>query len=167
MACLGVHFALAEEDVTALRDIEDEDERLSYLQENIEGRYLAEPVDYAAESDKAWDAMHRVLADGLLTWDGGNYPLNHAVLAGELLYTSSGYIMSLKTPTQVVEIAAALDLLSETDFRAKYYSIPANDYCDELSEKDLAYTWHWFQNVRKLFRIAANQNRHVLFTADQ
>jgi hypothetical protein len=84
MSCLGVHFALTEEDVAALRAIEDEQERLSLLQEDIEERYFAKPAPYAAESDKSWDAMHRALADGQLTWDGGTYPLNHTVLAGEL-----------------------------------------------------------------------------------
>jgi len=35
------------------------------------------------ESDKAREAMHRALADGQLSWDGGTYPLNHVVLGGE------------------------------------------------------------------------------------
>jgi hypothetical protein len=26
--------------------------------------------------------MHHTLADGELTWEGGDYPLNHTVLAG-------------------------------------------------------------------------------------
>src|SRR5215468_6024526 len=98
MSCLGVHFALTAEDAAALRAIRDEQERLSHLQEEIEERYLAKPATYAAESDKSWDAMHRALSDGQLTWDGGTYPLNHAVLGGELLYTEADYIMTLKTP---------------------------------------------------------------------
>jgi hypothetical protein len=87
MSCLGVHFALSEEDVAAMLAIKDEQDRLSFLQEHIEERYLAKPKTYAAESDKSWDAMHRTLSDGHPTWGGGTYPLNHAVLAGELLYT--------------------------------------------------------------------------------
>ena len=101
MSYLGVHFALSNEDVVNIRALSDEQERLSYLQEEIEERYLVEPVTYAAESDKAWDAMHRALTDGRLTWDGGTYPLNHVVLAGELLYTEDDYIMSLKSPAPV------------------------------------------------------------------
>ena len=108
MSCLGVHFALTEKEAARLRSIDDEQERLEYLQEDIEETYLGEYPDLSVESDKSWDAMHRALADGQLNWDGGQYPLNHTVLAGESLYRGSDYIMSLKTPQQVRDIAAAL-----------------------------------------------------------
>ena len=167
MSCLGVHFALAVDDVNTLRGIDDEGERLSHLQEEIEERYMAKPGTYAAESDKAWDAMHRALSDGHLSWDGGIYPLNHTVLAGELLYTSDDYIMSLKTPAQVKEIAASLALITEDDFRVRYNAIPADEYGFPLDEDDFAYTWEWFQGVRELYKRAAIESRYVLFTADQ
>jgi len=167
MSCLGVHFALTEEDVAALRAIDDEQERLSLLQEDIEERYLAKPATYAAESDKSWDAMHRALADGQLSWDGGAYPLNHAVLAGELLYTQSDYIMTLKSPAQVRDIAKALQGLTETQFRARYDAIDSNSYGFDLTNEDFDYTWRWFQKVRELYSRAANEGRYVLFTADQ
>jgi uncharacterized protein DUF1877 len=167
MSCLGVHFALTEEDVAALRAIEDEQERLSLLQEDIEERYLAKPAIYAAESDKSWDAMHRALADGQLTWDGGTYPLNHTVLAGELLYTQSDYIMTLKNPAQVRDIANALQGITEAQFRARYDAIDRKSYGFDLTDEDFEYTWRWLQNVRELYVRAANEGRHVLFTADQ
>jgi hypothetical protein len=167
MSCLGVHFALSEEDVKALRAFDNEEGRLSHLQEDIEERYLADPGNYAAESDKSWDAMHRALADGRLSWEGGSYPLNHAVLAGELLYSANDYIMSLKTPSQVKEVAIALANMTEVDFRARYNAIPVKDYGQTLSEEDFGYTWEWFQGVRKLFQRAAKEDRYVLFTADQ
>jgi hypothetical protein len=167
MSCLGVHFALTEEDVAALRAIEDEQERLSLLQEEIEERYLAPPATYAAESDKSWDAMHRALADGQLTWDGGAYPLNHTVLAGELLYTQSDYIMTLKNPAQVRDIAKALRGITEAQFRARYDAIDRKSYGFDLTDEDFEYTWRWLQNVRELYVRAANEGRYVLFTADQ
>lgn len=167
MSCLGVHFALSEEDVNTLRAIDDEQERLSHLQDNLEEHYLAEPGTYAAESDKAWDAMHRALADGHLTWAGGQYPLNHAVLAGEILYTSNDYIMSLKTPKQVGDIAAALNDMTEGEFRTRYNKIPAGEYDAELGDDDFEYTWIWFQRVCELYRRAAAEGRYVLFTANQ
>ena len=46
MSYLGVHFALSNEDVVNIRALSDEQERLSYLQEEIEERYLVEPVSY-------------------------------------------------------------------------------------------------------------------------
>src|SRR4051794_675315 len=108
MGCRGVHFALSEAEVEHLRSLPSEKDRLDYIVEDIEDSYFAEREEYLAESDKAWDAIHRALTDGELTWDGGDYPLNYVVLAGELLYTEPDYIMSLKSPEQVRDIAAAL-----------------------------------------------------------
>jgi hypothetical protein len=66
MSCLGVHFALTEKEVAHLRSLTDEQARLKHLQEVIEPAYLEQQSDFAAESDKSWDAMHRTLADGQL-----------------------------------------------------------------------------------------------------
>ena len=167
MSCLGVHFALSESEVLKLKSMPDEQDRLEYLTEEIEEQYLDGDKQYAAESDKAWDAMHRVLSDGQLTWDGGEYPLNHVVLAGELLYTDDDYIMSLKTPSQVKDIANAINQISVEDFRSRYLTIDPGDYGVELTGEDFEYTWEWFQNVRQLYERAAANNRFVLFTADQ
>jgi hypothetical protein len=166
MSCLGVHFALTEKEVEHLRSFDDEQERLSHLQEVIEDSYISEESLFAAESDKSWD-VHRTLADGEMSWDGGDYPLNHAVLAGELLYTDSDYIMSLKTPQQVRDIAAALPAVTEAEFRRRYFAIDPESYGMPLSEEDFEYTWDWFQGVRDLYTRAAQEGRFVLFTADQ
>ena len=82
-----------------------------------------------------------------LTWDGGEYPLNHVVLAGELLYTEPDYIMSLKSPAQVRDIAAALPAISEDHFRVRYFAIDPESYDGPLSEEDFGYTWEWFQTA--------------------
>jgi hypothetical protein len=167
MSCLGVHFALSEKEVLQLRSLPDDAARLELLQEEIEESYFKNHPESVAESDKAWDAMHRTLADGLLTWNGGKYPLNHAVLAGELLYTERDYIMSLKTPEQVRDIASALQELTQDEFKRRYFAINPKNYDSPLSEEDLGYTWQWFQNVKELYSRAAKENRYVLFTADQ
>ncbi len=167
MSCLGVHFALTEDEVATLRAIDDEQDRISHIQEVIEEDYFSNHQDLLAQSDKAWDAMHRALADGELTWDGGKYPLNHVVLAGELLYTDSDYIVSLKTPQQVRDIAAALPAITEADFRKRYFAIDSHSYGMDLTEEDFGYVWDWFQSVRGLYSRASVEGRYVLFTADQ
>ncbi|MFT4172797.1 MAG: YfbM family protein [Rhodocyclaceae bacterium] len=167
MSCLGVHFALTDQDVATLRAFDHEHERLEHLQEDIEERYMADDDGYAAESDKAWDAMHRLLADGTLAPNGGAYPLNHAVLGGESLYSDVDYIMSLKTPAQVQAISAALAAMTETEFRRRYDGIDADSYDSALSDEDFEYTWEWFQSVRDLYARAATEGRYVLFTVDQ
>jgi len=167
MSCLGVHFALTDKEAAHLRSFTDEQARLDHLQEVIEETYFGDHPDLKAESDKAWDAMHRTLTDGQLTWDGGEYPLSHVVLAGELLYTDADYIMSLKTPRQVRDIAAALPTVTEADFRRRYFALDAKSYGFPLTEEDFRYTWNWFQGVRDLYSRAAKEGRFVLFTADQ
>jgi hypothetical protein len=167
MGCLGVHFALSEAEVEHFRSLPSEQDRLDYLIEDLEETYFGERKEYLAESDKAWDAMHRALTDGSLTWDDGEYPLNHVILAGELLYTEPDYIMSLKSPEQVRDIAAALPGVTEAEFRRRYFAIDPKSYGCPVDEQDFAYTWQWFQNVRRLYTKAAAENRFVLFTADQ
>ncbi len=167
MSCLGVHFALTEQEAAHLRLLPDDQSRLDHLQEVIEETYFGEHPDLKSECDKSWDAMHRVLADGQLTWDGGEYPLNHVVLAGEPLYSESDYIISLKTPQQVRDIAAALPAITEADFRRRYFAIDGDSYGCPLTEEDFGYTWEYFQSVRELYQRAASEGRFVLFTADQ
>lgn len=167
MGCLGVHFANTERDVTALRSIHDESARLDFLIDVIEETYFGDYPQWKAECDKSWDAMHRSFANGESTWDRGEYSRNHVVLGGELLYTKHDYIMSLKTPKQVREIAKAISAIDEEKFRRRYFAIDANDYGFPISEEDFLYTWAWFQGVRDLYTRAAKDNRSVLFTASQ
>jgi hypothetical protein len=167
MSCLGVHFALTEQEATHLRSLPDDQSRLEHVHEVIEETYFEKHPDLKAESDKSWDAMHRALAEGQLNWASGEYPLNHTVLAGELLYSESDYIISLKTPEQVHDIATALAGITEADFLRRYLAIDVTSYGFPLSDEDFRYTWEWFQGVRDLYARAAQEGRFILFTADQ
>lgn len=167
MACLGVHFALSADDAASLLSKPTDEERLTLIQEDIEERYFEDPRTYIAESDKAWDAMHRALSDGLLTYDGGQYPLNHVVLGGQSLYGQDDYIISLKTPQQVKDVASATASITLERFRELYNAIDADNYGFDLTDEDFQYTWEWFHNVRALYQTAASEGRYVLFTADQ
>lgn len=167
MSCLGVHFSLSLEEVQRIRAIEDESARVDFVHEVIEEEYFARQPHRKAESDKAWDAMHRALSDGELSWDGGEYPLNHVVLGGELLYSGSDFIMVLKSPKQVRDVAAALPGVTEDRFRLRYFGINPNSYDGPLNEDDFAYTWDLFQGIREFWMTVASEGRHVLFTADQ
>lgn len=167
MSCRGIYLALSDEDVAALLAKGDDEERLAFLHEDLEERYFADPQTYLAECDKAWDAMHRALTDGSLDDAAGEYPFAHVVLAGRQLYGDDDQILSLKTPAQVRDVATAIDRVTEEQFRARYESIDPDSYGMELSDEDFGYTWEWFQGVRDLFRLAASENRHILFSVDQ
>lgn len=167
MGCLGVHFSLGTDEVKRLRDFEDDADRLEYVTEVLEEKYLSGEPERSAQSDKAWDAMHRALAGGQLTYEGGEYPLNHVVLGGELLYHEDDYIMVLKTPGQVRDVAARLPDVSEAKFRRRYDAIDGDSYDQELGDDDFEYTWENFKDVRAFWLKAAEEGRFVLFTADQ
>ncbi len=167
MSCLGVHFALTEKEAVHLRSLPDDRSRLQHVREVIEESYFREHSELMAESAKSWDALHRTLTDGQISWTGGKYPWSHVVLAGEQLYRKSDYFMSLKTPQQVHDIAQLLPAITESEFRQRYFAIDAKSYGFPLSEEDFGYTWEWFQGVRELYQRAAREGRFVLFTADQ
>lgn len=106
MACLGVHFALTADQVKKLRRFRGDQERLEYLQGELKEQLVGS--EWAFETDKAWDAIHRSLTDGDLTYQNGAYPFSHVILGGEPLYYEDDYIMSLKTPDQVRDVANAI-----------------------------------------------------------
>jgi len=166
MGCLGVHFSLSVDEVNQILAIDDEAERVDFFRDVIEEEHFAHDPERLAESDKAWDAIHRTLADGTLDPEGGDYPLNHVILGGESL-GSANFIMALKTPDQVRDVAAALPGVDESEFRRRYFAIDPGSYGMSVSEEDFGYTWDWFEGVREFWRHAADEGRYVLFTADQ
>jgi len=166
MACLGVHFALTEDQVQLLREGDDAS-RLEYLQETLEPHFFDVEPDAKVETDKAWDAIHRCLTDGTLRDDGGAYPLNHAILGGETVYSGDDYIMSLKSPAQVRDVAVALRTVTQDLLRSVYDQIDPDDYGSELSDDDFTYTWEWLTGIQVFWELASQRGRYVLFTADQ
>jgi hypothetical protein len=167
MSCLGVHYVLTAEEVARLKAFDDDSERLEHLQETVEEDYFANHPELLAQSDKSWDAMHRSLGDGQLSYTSGTDPLRLVVIGGECLYSEDDYIMSLKTPAEVKSIARALLPITEADFRRRYDAIDADAYGFPKSDEDFRYTWEWFGGVRDFYQRAAALDRYVLFTADQ
>ena len=166
MAARGVHFSLSEDEVLRLRGFATGEERRFHVVEVIEVQYFEHDRDRMAESDKAWDAMHRALTDGRLASTSSHYPLSHLILGGEHLYHAPDYLVILKTPRQVEDVANVLPKITEEAFRQRYFAI-GSDYEPGLDETDLDYTWSWFQDVREFWLRAASEKRFVLFTVDQ
>lgn len=167
MSCLGVHLALTEQQVHALKSRQNDSDRLDFLQTELEPYFFDRLPEWKAESDKAWDAIHRALTDGRLTYRNGTYPLNHVILGGEQLYAADDYIMSLKSPTQVTDVAGALAVVTEDSFQQRYYAIREADYGASLTEEDFRYSWSWLCGIRNFWQRAAESGFYILFTADQ
>jgi hypothetical protein len=167
MGCRGVHFALDANTADKLRAQPTAEERLAYVLNDLETEFFESHRAWLAETDVTWDSIHRALTDGSLAWANGSYPLNHVILGGESLYSKDDYIMSLKTPLQVRDIAAALRELNEDQFRERFLAIDPDDYGFPLTAEEFQGTLPWFQSVRELYRRAAEAGRYILFTADQ
>jgi hypothetical protein len=167
MGCLGVHYALTDDEVSKLRAWNNDDDRLNFLQEEIEDLFFSDRPDLFAESDKAWDAMHRCLSDGDLSYTTGPTPLRLAIIGGQGLYFKDDYIMSLKTPEEVKSVAPALKAITQAELFRRYDAMDAKKYDFPKSAEDREYTWEWFQPVAALYETAAAKGLWVLFTASQ
>lgn len=167
MGCLGVLFALTEADVNTLKSYTNDDDLLDYFQEELEEQYFNEQPELTAQMDKSWDAMHRLLSDGALSYKTGPEPLRLVVIGGEQIYFKDNYIMSLKTPAQVKAIASAIADISKEFFKQRYGKMDQKKYEYPKSDEDFEYAWAYFGDVVALYNKAAAENRYVLFTASQ
>ena len=103
MSCLGVLFAVPEDVVRKLGDMLLE-ERPEYISEELEEEYFEEYPERTYELDKSWDAMHRLLTDGTLSF-GGEEPLAKLCLAVR-------YFISMKI-TMTTSLQLKLPMKSE------------------------------------------------------
>ncbi|MFV8752138.1 YfbM family protein [Nannocystaceae bacterium ST9] len=164
MSSRGVHFALAPADAERLLALDDPDQLVEFISEDLEERYF-EAREWIVQTDNAWDAIHRCLADGRLVYASGPIPLRHAVLGGEPLDAGDDYTACFVTPAQVQELAPALARVTREWFAARYATLAETDY-GPTSAEDLAYTWRWFEGLPEFFAKAAKAGRAVLFTTD-
>jgi hypothetical protein len=164
VASRGVLFAVGDDVAAKLQDARGDDDAIMAIIEDVEEAW-EEP--FVAETDKAWDAIHRALTDGALEWANGTYPLNHAILGGLDLMQGDDYIAVLKAPGQVRDVAASIRNVDDVALADRYRAVVPSDYAPEYGEEDLAYTVDWFRSVRDLYQRAAAEGRAVIFTADQ
>src|SRR4026207_1684925 len=148
MACRGVHSAIDEQRSQQLLAAAGNDEALMALIEEIEEAW---DLDHLAQSDKAWDAIHRCLTDGQLLYENGDYPLNRVIAGGRQLHKGDDYTVSFVSPSEVRDVAAALEAVTDAWFRERYRTVLPKDYSPNYGQEDLAYSWSWFEGVKELF----------------
>ena len=161
MGCLGVHFSIPVDQGGQLWD--GDEAALAYVDE-LEDQW---DTYYLQETDKAWGPIHRCLSDGTLAWAGGEWPLNGAVLGGEIMYLGDDYIITFLDEDEVAEVAGALDEATQPWFRSRFFALADHGYEHLTDEADFDYTWHWFELMRAFFRKTADEGRQLVFTADQ
>jgi hypothetical protein len=165
MTSLGLHFSLDAVQLAVLKAV-DEEGRVDFVQDIFEEELWNSDRARGQETDKAWDAIHRSLTDGGLEWNNGSYPLNHVILGGEPLYSGDDYVISLKSPEQVQDIAAALASVTRETLREGYDRLDPAEYGVDLSDDDFEYTWDWFTGLKEFYQRAAAEYYAVLFTVD-
>lgn len=167
MACRAVLFALTYAEAEQVLNAKGDKALEELVVETIEGRWDKE---WLCELDKSWDGIHRTLTDGEIEWDNGEYPLNHAILGGRQLYEGDDWIFTFVTPTQVADVAEAVNNISDESFRQRYFQINRANYGfapDQVSEEDYEYVAGWFEELKIFYAKAAAAGRAVLFSVDQ
>ena len=116
MSCLGVHIALtAEQEQDVWTHFYDET-----ILDLVEALRADDDEEHRQRTDKAWDPIHRCLSDGTLVWDAGRWPLRGAILGSESLYFSGDFVVMLLERGEVVEVAGALDAVTQEWFRERF-----------------------------------------------
>lgn len=113
-----------------------------------------------------WETMHRVLTDGTLDRGGGEFPLDHCVLAGRRMHQGNDFDAILVRPDIVPHVAEALHHVKRSDIKDKYYAISAENLGHEPQEKELDSVWTTLQYVRQMYEDAAVERCAVLFVVD-
>lgn len=167
MACLGVLFSIDQKTVEIIEALSSDEKRVDYVKDVLEENYFHKYPQWVAELGKSWDALHRSLTDGKLSFDNGIFPLSHVVFGGEVLCANDSYVIILKREEQVIEIAKVVLKLSKEELERKYFLLDPNEYDNLVTNDDFEYTWQWFEDSKSFWQKAADENRSVLFTVDQ
>jgi len=112
-----------------------------------------------------WDGIHRCLTDGSLDPDGGEPPLNHAILGGKRLANTQEFVLSFVRPDMTPYVAEALGDVRYDDFHKKYQAISPADYGRPLGEKDFENIWVAFQQVVDFYESGAQELSAIAFAA--
>ncbi|MEU4620474.1 YfbM family protein [Actinoplanes sp. NPDC023801] len=160
---LGVYFAITPEQERRLLAADDDgdSDTVAAILDEIEESWDA--GELKADTDKAWDAIHRCLTDGTLDPDGGEFPLSHAVVGGRHLHDE--YYVVHVSAAETRAVSDALQAVDRTWLRHRFDAIDDPDYDGAGDDDDFDYTWDNFADVRDFYRRAATAGRSVLFTA--
>ena len=162
---LGLHLALSKQDVTRIEGFADPDELALFISGDLEERYI-DDARWSCQTDKAWDAIHRCLGNGMLVYGEGPFPLAYAVLGGRALAAGEDCTACLVDAPKVPETSRALAMVTRAWFEERYRTLRDTDYAGPVTSQDCEHTWGYFEALRAFYAKAANAGRAVLFTTD-
>jgi len=167
MTSLGVHFALSLEDAERLLAADPGAPLQELVVEDFEERYLEEG-EWAFQSDKAWDGIHRCLSGGTLLYGTGPHPDTYAVLGGVALDAGEDYTVCVIEPAQALACAARLAQIDEAELRRRHDALEGtDDYDGPFDDAGFQYIWTNLVDLQAFLRRAGEAGRDVIFTVDQ
>jgi hypothetical protein len=158
----GYHFGLTRDHAKRVFAATD-DAALLALAEEFKNSKEMKKNGQVVDCKKWWDPIHRCLTEGELDPEGGEIPLNHAILGGKQLAKGTEYFISLVRPDLTPFVAEALHDLKEPEFRQRYFQLADKGYTQALNEKEYALVWHQIQELRNFFEYCAEERFAVLF----
>lgn len=164
----GVHFAIEDRHLDAIRALSDPGALFDHIGEVIEPEFFQSGFD--AETDKAWPLIHQTLVGANPGADDleqiPSEPLANVIMGEEFLCRADWYLVTLTTAAKVPAVSAALESISREEFQRRLRSLIEVHDCSQIAEEDVEYAGHWFENLKPVFAAAAQQGRHVLFAVD-
>ncbi len=162
----GAYVVLTREDAKELFSQQD-DAAVRAVAERLRSSQKHRDEELVLECGTCWDAIHRSLTDGTLETDGGDFPLDHAVLGGRRLFKGDGFEAILIRPDIVPHVSEGLHDLKRAEFAEKYMALDPEDYGQQPNESDCDAAWAILKLIRQLFEDASNEHAAILFTADR
>lgn len=165
MSCLGVSFALTDDEIALIKSLETDEARAFQIREVLEETIY--DTDRAQDTDKAWCGIHVCLTNPLFKEHFPDAPLEQVIMGGEQLHIGDEYIISLCSAETVQALAKILPEITEAEMNAAYAMIEPDYLGIPGGEDDQEYTWVYFEDLVPFWLHAAERGHHVLFSADQ
>jgi hypothetical protein len=167
MSYQGVHFAITDQDLSALRSLPVEADRVDYVSNVIEKAW---DDNFATQSDKAWALIHSALQMSNPCSDdlekAIDAPASWAILGAEDLALTTDAMVVHVDKSRVGDVARYLEGVSASEIRSRLCRLIEKHQCDRLSPEEADYAAEWYPGIAELYARAASAGRHVIFSAD-
>jgi len=158
----GTYFLLTRNDAKELFGLDGDDAVWRFV-EKLRTSPQHRKDDLVLDCGTAWDPIHRVLTDGTLSHDAGEFPNDHCVLGGRHMHEEDDFEVIMVRPDVVSLVAESLLKVRSVEFSEKYMALDPEQYGQTPTETDGDAVWSMFKLIRQLFEDASVDHSAVLF----
>ena len=156
----GTHLALSREDAKLVFGRREP----HTLRELLCDELLSRPAGETRRDCEDWERLHRILTDGSMSSEAGEYPLNQCFLGGRPLDAGGTSVVNMVRPDSVPHVAAALQDFAAESVSSRLEMLPP-DYRGARDEEAAAQVATDIAELAEFFRAAAEQQQAVLFVS--